>query len=186
MMATPESNKKTLETREKTKTGKGGLRGVPNQDKVNDKPLIIDPDGRKGHFKIDSNTIRVLDKAALEMKMGRSTLAREILHSFCQHYTEAKELKTSRSSLMRRVLEAFCLYQNDAQALKKAGMFDKQPTVESWLTERNLVREMSQAVQQKSQQLLRVKTSDDKLQIVAEQNRLLADMINILHKTTKT
>ena len=92
MMATPESNKKTLETREKTKTGKGGLRGIPNQDKVNDKDLIIDPDGRKGHFKIDSHTINVLDKSAKEMKMGRSTLAREILHSFCQHYTESKEL----------------------------------------------------------------------------------------------
>ena len=74
------------------KTGKTGLRGVPQQDKVNDQSLIIDPDGRKGHFKIDSNTINVIDKAALEMKMGRSTLAREILHSFCQHYTESKEL----------------------------------------------------------------------------------------------
>jgi len=74
------------------KTGKGGLRGVPQQDLVNDKSLIIDPDGRKGHFKVDSDTIRVLDKAANEMKMGRSTLAREILHSFCMHYTESKEL----------------------------------------------------------------------------------------------
>ena len=92
MMATPESIKKMKETREKTKTGKGGLRGVPQQDLVNDQSLIIDPDGRKGHFKIDSNTINVIDKAALEMKMGRSALAREILHSFCQHYTEAKEL----------------------------------------------------------------------------------------------
>ena len=74
------------------KTGKTGLRGVPQQDKVNDQSLIIDPDGRKGHFKIDSNTINIIDKAALEMKMGRSTLAREILHSFCMHYTESKEL----------------------------------------------------------------------------------------------
>ena len=92
MMATPESIKKTKETKEKTKIGKGGLRGVPNQDKVNDKDLIIDPDGRKGHFKVDSHTIHILDKSAKEMKMGRSALAREILHSFCQHYTEAKEL----------------------------------------------------------------------------------------------
>ena len=118
-----------------------------------------------------------------QKKLGHMRLAEDLLVELDEI---AKELKTSRSSLMRRVLEAFCLYQNDAQALKKAGMFDKQPTVESWLTERNLVREMSQTVQQKSQQLLRVKTSDDKLQIVAEQNRLLADMINLLHKTTKT
>jgi DNA polymerase III psi subunit len=98
----------------------------------------------------------------------------------------AKELKTTRSSLMRRVLEAFCLYQNDAQALRKTGMFDVQPSVETWLTERNLIREMSQVVQQKSKQLLTTKTPDDKLQIVAEQNKLIADMINLLHKTTKT
>ena len=91
-MATPESIKKTKETKEKTKTGKGGLRGIPNQDKVNDKSIFLDPGNRKGHTKIDSDTIRVLDKAAKEMKMGRSALAREILHSFCQHYTEAKEL----------------------------------------------------------------------------------------------
>ena len=67
MMATPESIKKTKETKEKTKIGKGGLRGVPNQDKVNDKDLIIDPDGRKGHFKVDSHTIHILDKSELAL-----------------------------------------------------------------------------------------------------------------------
>ena len=70
--------------------------------------------------------------------------------------------------------------------MKQAGMYDVQPTVETWLTERNLIREISQTVQQKTQQLLTVKTPDEKLQIVAEQNRLIADMINLLHKTTKT
>ena len=35
MMATPEGIKKAHETKEKTKTGKSGLRGVPHQDKVN-------------------------------------------------------------------------------------------------------------------------------------------------------
>jgi len=92
MMATPEGIKKAHETKEKTKTGKGGLRGIPHQDKVNDKSIFIDPANRKGHTKIDSDTIRVLDKAAKEMKMGRATLIREALHSFCQHYTEAKEI----------------------------------------------------------------------------------------------
>lgn len=92
MMATPEGIKKAHETKEKTKTGKSGLRGVPFQDKVNDKSIFIDPGRRKGHTKIDSDTIRVLDKAAKEMKMGKATLIREALHSFCMHYVEAKEI----------------------------------------------------------------------------------------------
>ena len=92
MMSTPESLKKTKETKEKTKTGKSGLRGVPHQDKVNDKSIFVDPGNRKGHTKIDSDTIRVLDKAAKEMKMGKATLVREALHSFCMYYMEAKEI----------------------------------------------------------------------------------------------
>ena len=92
MMATPEGIKKAHETKEKTKTGKSGLRGVPHQDKVNDKSIFIDPGRRKGHTKIDSDTIRVLDKAAKEMKMGKATLIREALHSFCMYYIEAKEI----------------------------------------------------------------------------------------------
>ena len=116
-------------------------------------------------------------------RLGHMYIAEELLKEL---KSLAESLNMTRTGLMRRSLEAFSLYQNDAQAMKKAGMYDVQPTVETWLTERNLIREMSQTVQQKTQQLLRVKTSDDKLQIVAEQNRLLADMINILHKTTKT
>ena len=123
--------------------------------------VFLDEQKKLGHMRCSSDLLKELDDIA-------------------------KELKTTRSSLMRRVLEAFSLYQNDAQAMKQAGMYDVQPTVETWLTERNLIREISQTVQQKTQQLLTVKTPDEKLQIVAEQNRLIADMINLLHKTTKT
>ncbi len=143
------------ETREKTKTGKGGLRGIPNQDKVNDKDLIIDPDGRKGHFKIDSHTINVLDKSAKEMKMGRSTLAREILHSFCQHYTESKELDG-------------------------VPFFHSPKTYEVWLQERRDVRmllneiiKMNNTMQQNSQ--------SSEVKMLSQMIVALTKMMNLTH-----
>ena len=137
------------------KTGKGGLRGVPQQDLVNDQSLIIDPDGRKGHFKIDSNTIRVLDKAALEMKMGRSTLAREILHSFCTHYTESKELDG-------------------------VPFFHSPKTYEVWLQERRDVRmllneivKMNNTMQQNSQ--------SSEVKMLSQMIVALTEMMNLTH-----
>ena len=98
----------------------------------------------------------------------------------------AKELKMSRSGLMRRALESFVQYMNDARALKKLTMFNKKPTVETWLNERNNMREMTVEVQQYSKQINIVKTSDEKLQLVSAQNNTIAEMINLLHKTTMT
>ena len=139
------------------KTGKTGLRGVPQQDKVNDQSLIIDPDGRKGHFKIDSNTINIIDKAALEMKMGRSTLAREILHSFCTHYTESKELGG-------------------------VPFFHSPKTYEVWLQERRDVRmllneivKMNNTMQQNSQ--------SSEVKMLSQMIVALTEMMNLTHKT---
>ena len=98
----------------------------------------------------------------------------------------AKELKMSRSGLMRRALESFVQYMNDARALKKLTMFNKRPTVETWLNERNNIREMTTEVQQYSEKIATVKTPDEKLQLVSAQNNTIAEMINLLHKTTMT
>ena len=98
----------------------------------------------------------------------------------------AKELKMSRSGLMRRALESFVQYMNDARALKKLTMFNKRPTVETWLNERNNIREMTTEVQQYSEKIATVKTPDEKLQLVSAQNVAISNMINLLHKTTMT
>ena len=98
----------------------------------------------------------------------------------------AKELKMSRSGLMRRALESFVQYMNDARALKKLTMFNKRPTVEIWLNERNNICEMSDEVQRYFEQINIAKTPDEKIQLVAAQNNTIAQMINLLHKTTMT
>ena len=98
----------------------------------------------------------------------------------------AKELKMSRSGLMRRALESFVQYMNDARMLKKLTMFNTKPTVETWLNERNNMREMTTEIQQYSKQIATVKTPDEKLQLVSAQNVTISNMINLLHKTTMT
>ena len=60
----------------------------------------------------------------------------------------SKAAGMSRSSYIRRYSEAFVLYMNDAKAFKKLTFFGKKPTVETWLNERNDIREMTEQVQQ--------------------------------------
>ena len=98
----------------------------------------------------------------------------------------AKEMGMSRSGLTRRALESFVQYMNDARALKKITMFNKKPTVETWLNERNNIREMSDEVQRYFEQINIAKTPDEKIQLVAAQNNTIAQMINLLHKPTMT
>ena len=88
--------------------------------------------------------------------------------------------------MTRRALESFVQYMNDARALKKLTMFNKRPTVETWLNERNDMREMNNDVQKYAENISRVKTPDEKIQLVSAQNNTIAEMINLLHKTTMT
>ena len=92
----------------------------------------------------------------------------------------------SRSGLMRRALESFVQYMNDARALKKLTMFNKRPTVDNWLNERNNMREMVDEINRCATQIQIAKTPDEKIELVAAQNNTIARMINLLHKTTMT
>ena len=98
----------------------------------------------------------------------------------------AKEMGMSRSGLTRRALESFIQYMNDARALKKITMFNKKPTVETWLNERNDLREMVDEVSRYANQIQSAKTPDEKIQLLAAQNNTMARMINLLHKNTMT
>ena len=98
----------------------------------------------------------------------------------------SKAAGMSRSSYIRRYSEAFVLYMNDARAFKKLTFFGKKPTIETWLNERNDIREMTEQVQQYADKIQIAKTPDEKIQLVAAQNVLVANMINLLHKTTMT
>ena len=118
-----------------------------------------------------------------DKKLGHYRASEELISELAEL---AKEMGMSRSGLTRRALESFVQYMNDARMLKKLTMFDKKPTVETWLNERNDIREMTTEVQQYFEQINIAKTPDEKLQLVSVQNVVIANMINLLHKTTMT
>ena len=118
-----------------------------------------------------------------DKKLGHYRASEELISELAEL---AKEMGMSRSGLTRRALESFVQYMNDARMLKKITMFNKKPTVETWLNERNNMREMTTEIQQYSEKIAIVKTPDEKLQLVSAQNVTIANMINLLHKTTMT
>jgi hypothetical protein len=118
-----------------------------------------------------------------DKKLGHYRASEELISELAEL---AKEMGMSRSGLTRRAMESFIQYMNDARMLKKLTLFDKKPTVETWLNERNNIREMTTEVQQYHEQINITKTPDEKLQLVSAQNVAIANMINLLHKTTMT
>ena len=118
-----------------------------------------------------------------DKKLGHYRASEELISELAEL---AKEIGMSRSGLTRRALESFVQYMNDARALKKITMFNKKATVETWLNERNNMREMTTEVQQYFKQINIAKTPDEKIQLVAAQNNTIARMINLLHKNTMT
>ena len=118
-----------------------------------------------------------------DKKIGHYRASEELISELAEL---AKEMGMSRSGLTRRALESFVQYMNDARMLKKLTMFNTKPTVETWLNERNNMREMTTEIQQYSEKIATVKTPDEKLQLVSAQNVAIANMINLLHKTTMT
>ena len=118
-----------------------------------------------------------------DKKLGHYRASEELISELAEL---AKEIGMSRSGLTRRALESFIQYMNDARMLKKLTMFNKKPTVETWLNERNNMSEMTVEVQQYFEQINTAKTPDEKIQLVAAQNNTIARMINLLHKNTMT
>jgi len=118
-----------------------------------------------------------------DKKLGHYRASEELISELAEL---AKEMGMSRSGLTRRALESFVQYMNDARMLKKITMFNKKPTVETWLNERNDLQEMTAQVQQYFEQINIAKTPDEKIELVAAQNNTIARMVNLLHKNTMT
>ena len=118
-----------------------------------------------------------------DKKIGHYRASEELISELAEL---ARELGMSRSGLSRRALESFVQYMNDARAFKQLTMFGKKPTVETWLSERNDLQKMLLRVKEYSNKIQMVNTPDEKITILAAQNGLLADMINLLHKNTMT
>jgi predicted transcriptional regulator len=123
--------------------------------------IYLDEDKKLGHFRASEDLVNELNDLA-------------------------KDLGMSRSGLTRRAMESFVQYMNDAQALKKITMFNKKATVETWLNERNDLQGMVEEVNRYANQIQDVDTPDEKIQLIAAQNKTMARMINLLHKNTMT
>ena len=158
-MSTPESIKKTLETKEKAKIGKGGLRGTPRLDDVNNKSIMVNDggDSREGHTKIDSDTLNTLDKAAKDLKIGRAPLIRNVLKSFCMYFTEAKMLGGN-------------------------PFFNTSKTYEAWLQERQDVKLLMNEII-KMNNTMQENSKSPEVKLLSQQIVALTKMMNLTHKT---
>ena len=139
--------------------GQGGLRGIPKKDAVNDKSIMVN-DGkgsREGHTRIDRDTLNGLDKAALELKIGRSELIRKVCKSFCMYFTEAKMLGGN-------------------------PFFNTPKTYESWLHDRTYVRELLNDINKMNKEM-QEKSQSSEVKMLSKQMVALANMMNLTHKT---
>jgi hypothetical protein len=116
-------------------------------------------------------------------RVGHMYIAKELLVLLKE---VAVSLNMTRTALMRRALEALVLYYEDARAFKKLTMFGKKPSIQTWLSEREDIHIMTARIEEITKQILMTKTPDEKLNLLAKQNLVTANMINLLHKTTMT
>ena len=139
--------------------GKGGLRGIPEKDAVNNKSIMVN-DGkgsREGHTRIDSDTLNGLDKAAFELKIGRSELIRKVCRSFCMYFTESKMLGGN-------------------------PFFNTPKTYEMWLHDRTQVRELLNDITKMNKEM-QVNSQSMEVKMMSKQIVALANMMNLTHKT---
>jgi hypothetical protein len=139
--------------------GKPGLRGIPLKDAVNNKSIMVN-DGkgsREGHTRIDGDTLKGLDKAALELKIGRSELIRKVCKSFCMYFTESKMLGGT-------------------------PFFNTPKTYEMWLHDRTHVRELLNDINKMNKEM-QEKSQSSEVKMLSKQMVALANMMNLTHKT---
>ena len=116
-------------------------------------------------------------------RLGHMYIAEELLKEL---KSLAESLNMTRTGLMRRALEALVLYYQDARSFKKPTMFGKKPSLQTWLMEREDVHLMTEKVEELAKQIVMAKNPDEKLKLLSSQNFIIANMINLLHKTTMT
>jgi len=145
------------------KTGKTGKRGIPKVDKTQDYDFFIDeytdPDGKKhriGHAKMANQTNNALTRIAPEMKI-------------------------SKSMLIRKCLEAFVKYHDEAKAIGGQRFFEAEPAFENWISSRNDISQLLNKMVEGTE-FLNKNSTNNEVKALAQQNLMLAKMINLTHK----
>ena len=150
-------------TKSKEKTGKTGKRGIPVVDKTQDYDFFIDeytdPDGKKhriGHAKMAHQTNNALTRIA-------------------------PELKISKSMLIRKCLESFVKYHDEAKAIGGQRFFEAEPAFENWISSRNDITQLLNKMVEGTE-FLNKNSTNNEVKALAQQNLMLAKMINLTHK----
>ena len=145
------------------KTGKTGKRGIPKVDKTQDYDFFIDeytdPDGKKhriGHAKMAHQTNNALTRIA-------------------------PELKISKSMLIRKCLESFVKYHDEAKAIGGQRFFEAEPAFENWISSRNDISQLLNKMVEGTE-FLNKNSTNNEVKALAQQNLMLAKMINLTHK----
>ena len=145
------------------KTGKTGKRGIPKVDKTQDYDFFIDeytdPDGKKhriGHAKMANQTNNALTRIA-------------------------PELKISKSMLIRKCLESFVKYHDEAKAIGGQRFFESEPAFENWISSRNDITQLLNKMVEGTE-FLNKNSTNNEVKALAQQNLMLAKMINLTHK----
>ena len=125
------------------------------------KSIYIDDIKQIGHIRIAEELLKEIDEIAASCNM-------------------------SRSELMRRTLEGMVHYMNDAQSFNKPNFFGQRQSLTVWLDEREQMHDMTEQVTNLHKQIVQAKTVEEKLNFITEQNLNVANMINLLHKSTLT
>ena len=147
----------------KAKTGKTGKRGIPKVDKTQDYDFFID---------------EYVDESGKKQRIGHATMAHQTNNALTRI---APELKISKSMLIRRVLESFVKYHDEAQAIGGQRFFEAEPAFETWISSRNDVTQLLNKMVEGTE-FLNKNASNDEVKALAQQNLILAKMVNLTHK----
>jgi len=142
----------------KSRTGKTGMRGIPQTDKHLDRTMYVDdnPNSRKGIFKCTDDLVSSLEKCAADLKI-------------------------SRSEVIRKALTSFCRYQEDAKAFGKNRFYSTPKTFEMWVSERMDIMNTLLEIE-KLNKTINENTKSPEVKFLSQQIKLLARMMNLTHK----
>ncbi len=142
----------------KSRTGKTGMRGIPQTDKHLDRTMYVDdnPNSRKGIFKCTDDLVSSLEKCAADLKI-------------------------SRSEVIRKALTSFCRYQEDAKAFGKNRFYSTPKTFEMWVSERMDIMNTLLEIE-KLNKTINENTKSPEVKFLSQQINLLAKMMNLTHK----
>ena len=94
---------------------------------------------------------------------------------------QSEYFKCSRSELIRKICGSFVNYQEDARTFGKNNFFRVEQAVEQWIVERNEIMNLVNEIEKLNKEMQEHSQSSE-VKVISTQIRILASMINTIHK----